>query len=192
MSRDLYWKLDRLGRVRLSKHYQMRQFLHSEVAQAYGIVNTPEDPDLAIDAARGLCEHILEPLTEEFGPLIIRSGYRSPRLNAFGAKMGLACASNEKNRAYHCYDLFDADGYMGAAACIVIPAAFGGCEPRFTDWRELACHIDAQLPYNRMAFFKSGSFNIGWKEANREASIFSRTPKPHWLKRHNHSLQLML
>ncbi|PTM93315.1 hypothetical protein C8N32_1562 [Rhodovulum imhoffii] len=36
---------------------------------------------------------------------------------------------------------------------------------------------------NRMVFFKSFSFNIGWKEQNREASIFSRVPKPHWLKR---------
>lgn len=185
MSRDLYWKLDRLGRVRLSKHYQMRQFLHSEISQAYGVVNYPEDPDLAIEAARSLCENILEPLTEEFGALIVRSGYRSPRLNAFGAKLGLACSSNEKNRAYHCYDLLDADGYMGAAACIIIPSALGGGAPRFTDWRELAWHIDAKLPYHRMAFFKSGSFNIGHKEANREASIFSRTPKPHWLKRHS-------
>ncbi|MBK5933126.1 hypothetical protein CCR78_03900 [Rhodovulum imhoffii] len=56
-------------------------------------------------------------------------------------------------------------------------------KPRFTDWRELAWHIDATLPYNRMAFFKSGSFNIGWTEANREASILSRAPKPHWIKR---------
>ncbi len=183
MTRDLYWKLDRLGRVRLSKHFQMRQFLHSEIAQAFNIVNLPENPDLAIAAARGLCEHILEPLTEEFGPLIVRSGYRSPRLNAFGAKMGLACSSNEKNRAYHCYDLLDEDGHMGAAACIIIPSALGGDVPRFTDWRELAWYINDNLPYNRMAFFKSSSFNIGWKSANREASIFSRVPKPHWLKR---------
>jgi len=184
MSRDLYWKLDRLGRLRLSKHYQMRQFLHSEIGQAFGILNYPDDPDLAIEAARGLCENILEPLTDEFGALIVRSGYRSPRLNAFGAKMGLACASNDRNRAYHCYDLLDADGFMGAAACIIIPSALGGDAPRFTDWRELAWHINAMLPYHRMAFFKSGGFNIGWKEDNREASIFSRIPKPHWLKRH--------
>ncbi|WP_146159739.1 hypothetical protein [Rhodovulum imhoffii] len=127
----------------------MRQFLHSEIAQAFSIVNYPADPDLAIEAAWGLCYHILEPLTEEFGPLILRSGYRSPTLNAFGAQMGLACSSNEKNRAYHCYDLLDADGYMGAAACIIIPSALGGDEPRFTDWRDLAWHIDATLPYNR-------------------------------------------
>lgn len=185
MSRDLYWKLDRLGRVKLSAHFQMRQFLHSEIGQAYGILNMPDDPDLAVEAARGLCEHILEPLTDEFGPLIVRSGYRSPRLNAFGAKTGLACAGNEKNRAYHCYDLLDLDGFMGAAACIIIPSALDGDEPRFTDWRELAWHIDATLPYHGITFFKSESFNIGWKEANRVASIFSRTPKPHWLKRHN-------
>jgi hypothetical protein len=183
MSKDIYRKLEQLGKVSLSKHYQMRQFLHSEISQAYGIVNMPDDPDLAIAAARGLCEHILEPLTEEFGPLIVRSGYRSPRLNAFGAKMGLACSSNEKNRAYHCYDLLDANGFMGAAACIIIPSALGDGEPRFRDWRELAWHLDETLPYNRLVFFKSGSFNIGWKEANREASIFSRTPNPHWLKR---------
>ena len=125
MSTNVFWKLEQLGRVKLSKHYQMRQFLHSEIGQAFGILNMPDDPELAIEAARGLCNHILEPLTEEFGPLIVRSGYRSPRLNDFGAKMGLACANTEKNRAYHCYDLKTHDGYIGAAACISIPAVTG-------------------------------------------------------------------
>lgn len=39
-------------------------------------------------AAQGLCEHILEPLIDEFGPLIIRSGYRSPQgsLNSTGIR----------------------------------------------------------------------------------------------------------
>lgn len=110
-------------------------------------------------------------------------GNKASDLDAFGVKMGLACASNEKSRAYHCYDLLDAVGFMGAAACIIIPSAVGSYEPRFTDWRELARHIDITLLYHRMVIFRSGTFNIGWREANREASIFSRTPKPHWLKR---------
>ena len=59
MSKSLFWKLEQLGRVKLSKNYQFRQFLSSEIATAYGVPNIPDDPDLAIDAGRQLCEHIL-------------------------------------------------------------------------------------------------------------------------------------
>ena len=40
--------LDDFGRERLSKHYFMRDFLHSEVAAAHGIANVPDDADLAV------------------------------------------------------------------------------------------------------------------------------------------------
>ena len=39
--------LEELGRVRLSKSSFMRDFLYSEIANYYGKVNIPEDPDLA-------------------------------------------------------------------------------------------------------------------------------------------------
>ena len=69
--------LEEFGRVRLSASFFMRDFLHSEIADFYGIPNIPDAPDLAVAAGRKLCEHLLEPLQATFGRLAIRSGYRA-------------------------------------------------------------------------------------------------------------------
>jgi hypothetical protein len=76
--------LETLGRVRLSHSFFMRDFLHSEIADFYGVPNIPEDPDQAIAAGRRLCEELLEPLQAAFGRLAIRSAYRAPAVNALG------------------------------------------------------------------------------------------------------------
>ena len=119
--RELFWKLEKLGRVRLSEHFYFRQFLHSEIAAAFGIVNMPDFPDLAIETGTRLCQDVLEPLQGHVGQLVIRSGFRSASLNAFGAERRLKCGSNDGNFAYHIWDHLDASGHMGAAACVVAP-----------------------------------------------------------------------
>ena len=68
--------LEDLGRVRLSQHFFLRDFLFSEIAAIYGIQNIPDDPDLAIAAGTRLCEDLLEPLWRTFGGINIRSGFR--------------------------------------------------------------------------------------------------------------------
>ena len=89
--------LEDLGRVRLSKHYFMRDFLYSEVAVAHGIANVPDCAELAIRAGRGLCENLLEPLHSIFGHVTIRSAFRSANVNGFGARHGdMNMAANEK------------------------------------------------------------------------------------------------
>src|SRR5499427_2124893 len=70
--------LENLGRIRLSPSFFMRDFLHSEIADFYGIPNIPEAPDLAIAAGSRLCVELLEPLQATFGRLAIRSAYRAP------------------------------------------------------------------------------------------------------------------
>ena len=42
------WSLETLGRVRLSKHFYMRDFLYSEIANFHQKQNLPDNPDLAI------------------------------------------------------------------------------------------------------------------------------------------------
>src|ERR1700746_689177 len=91
--------LEQLGRVRLSRSFFMRDFLHSEIADLHGIPNIPDDPALAISAGGRLCEQLLEPLQTTFGRLAIRSAYRGPAVNAFGNANRLSCASNERNYA---------------------------------------------------------------------------------------------
>ncbi|MEK8089582.1 hypothetical protein [Thermithiobacillus plumbiphilus] len=113
--------LETLGRVRLSRSFYMRDFLYSEIANFHGIPNIPDDPDLAIEVGRQLCETLLEPLQATFGRITIRSAYRSCAVNEFGNHHKLNCASNEANHARHIWDRRDAAGHKGATACIVIP-----------------------------------------------------------------------
>ncbi len=156
--------LEELGRVRLSNSFFMRDMLYSEIANFHGMPNIPDRPDVAIEAGRRLCEELLEPLQGAFGRISIRSAYRSPSVNEFGSKKGLGCASNEANYAAHIWDRRDAEGRLGATACIVVNA-FVDYYERTGDWEALAWWVHDHLPYNRMAFYpKLAAFNINWRE----------------------------
>ena len=158
------------GRVRLSKSFFMRDFLFSDIAAIHGFANVPDDPDLAIAAGTRLCEDLLEPLQDAFGRIAIRSAYRSPEVNGFGSqamrdnKKGYNCASNEANRAAHIWDQRDAQGRMGATACLVVPSFWD----RFQapgDWQRLAWWVHDHLPYSEMQFFPTyWAFNLSWRE----------------------------
>jgi hypothetical protein len=52
--------LTELGRVRLSKSFFMRDMLYSEIAAVHGLLNVPDDPELAIKAGTRLCEDIFD------------------------------------------------------------------------------------------------------------------------------------
>jgi hypothetical protein len=174
--------LEELGRVRLSPNFYLRDFLYSEVANLHGIPNIPEDPDLAIAAGRQLCAELLEPLAVTFGGISVRSGYRSPTLNAYCNAHGYNCASNERNRANHIWDLRDADGCMGATACVVV-RSFADRYVAGADWRAMAWWIHDHLPYGKLMFFpKLAAFNIQWHERPARA-IYSYVKPKGWLTR---------
>ena len=120
MKKLSYDALDRLGRKRLSNSFYMRDFLYSEIANFYGVPNIPDDSDLALAAGQRLCEDLLEPLQERFGRITIRSAFRSCEVNGLGNEKGHACSANERNFASHIWDRRDANGCMGATACIVV------------------------------------------------------------------------
>lgn len=166
--------LEDLGRVRLSKHFFMRDMLYSEIANHYGISNIPDDPDLAIAAGTRLCEELLEPIWAKLGRISIRSAFRSCEVNARGKDHN--CASNEANYAAHIWDRHDADGFMGATACIVVHSFLPYYE-RTKHWQALAWWIhDHVHGYDRMTFFpKLAAFNIRWHERPRRC-IYSQTP----------------
>ena len=156
--------LEELGRVRLSKSFFMRDFLYSEIANFYGIPNIPDDPKLAIAAGTKLCEELLEPINEYFGGISIRSAYRSCEVNGFGNKNKLNCSSNERTYADHIWDRRDAEGYMGATACIVVRGFLPEYE-KTGDWRPIAWWIHDHLRYSDLYFFpKLAAFNITWNE----------------------------
>lgn len=156
--------LEDFGRVRLSRSFFMRDFLYSEIANFYGVPNIPEDPDLAIEVGKALCEQLLEPLQATFGRVAIRSAYRSPTVNQLGNEKKHNCGSNESNFAAHIWDKQDAQGNKGAMACVVLPW-FTDRYERGADWRSLAFWIHDHLPYSQLQFFpKLCAFNIGWRD----------------------------
>jgi hypothetical protein len=156
--------LEDLGRIRLSRSFFMRDFLYSEIANHYGVPNVPEDPDLAVEVGKRLCEELLEPLNATFGRIAIRSAYRSPTVNALGNEKGHNCASNDKNYAGHIWDRLDSNGQRGATACIVVPW-FADRYAAGADWKSLAYWIHDHLPYSKLQFFpKLAAFNISWHE----------------------------
>ena len=115
-------KLEAFGREQLSPNFFMRQMLHSEIAQINGMLNAPNDPELALSSGKEFCNHILEPILDTWGPIVIKSAYRSEEVNAWGNANNANCASNEKNYAAHIWDKRDSKGYAGVTACIMIPA----------------------------------------------------------------------
>lgn len=167
-SLKLFRELERIGRIRLSSSFFLRDFLHSEIAQSHGMVNKPDDLNLAVENGIRLCVEILEPLQKRFGPIRVRSGYRSAALNAFGHMHKLKCASNQKNYAVHIWDRLDAEGNRGASACIVLPGLMNKGKSReevaglVADWAHEAVSFD------RIFFFhQCATFNIGWRDNAR-------------------------
>ena len=154
--------LEDLGRVRLSHHFYLRDFLHSEIGSVHGIPNIPDDPDAAIEMGRALCETLLDPLQETFGRIAIRSGYRSRALNRFGNENGLNCARNDANVGSHIWDLGEGD-QRGACTSLVIPW-FADRYTKGRDWRDLAWWLHDHLDYSEMYFFpKLCALNLSYR-----------------------------
>lgn len=172
--------LENLGRVRLSESFFMRDFLYSEISQIEGISNIPDNPALAIEAGRSLCEEVLEPIQEHFGRISIRSAYRSSAVNAKGAenKNQYNCGSNEQNYAHHIWDFPDKSGHIGAMACIVVNKYVPYFE-RTGNWQALAWWVHDAVPgYASMYFFpKLCAFNIGWHQKPEKSIRSYISPK---------------
>lgn len=179
-----YIALEDFGRARLSRHFFMRDFLYSEIGNFYGHPNLPDDPDLAIAAGRRLAETLLDPLVETFGPISVRSSFRSFDLNHFGATevRPQKCAANPKNLARHIWDRRDAQGRMGATACLAIPW-FATRYEAGRDWRDLAWWLHDHLDYDEIYFFpKLAAFNLTWSEAPRRLIGSYIPPKGYLLR----------
>ena len=163
-----YRDLEKLGRVRITDSFFMREVLYSEVANYYGVRNIPDYPDIAVEAGRKLCEKLLEPLQDHFGRLHIRSGYRSPAVNELCAKKRLGCRINPRNYARHIWDYHDKDRQLGAMAVVVI-SSFQEEYARTGDCMPVAEWIESNLDYSELIFFKHlGAFNLGWHENPRK------------------------
>ncbi|MGJ8671207.1 MAG: hypothetical protein ACSHXK_17110 [Oceanococcus sp.] len=168
--------LEKLGRVRLSESFFMRDFLYSEISQIEGVPNIPDNPKIAIAAGKSLCSEVLEPIQQRFGRITIRSAFRSCALNAIGNEKNYSCARNESNYAHHIWDMPDKNGHIGAMACVVVNSFLPYYE-KTSDWPSLAWWIHDHVPgYSSMYFFlKLCAFNIGWhQEPEKTINSFVR------------------
>lgn len=160
------WSLETLGRVRLSRHFFMRDFLYSEIGSFHQIQNVPDNPVLTIANGRAFCETLLDPLEETFGRVAVRSGYRSRALNQYGNDHRLNCARNDNPLECHIWDWADGDDAV-AGASIVIPW-FADQYDQGRDWRDLAWWMHDHLDYSEIWFFpKLCAFNLVWRPMPR-------------------------
>jgi hypothetical protein len=65
----------------LTPHFTLGEMTCSVTCDRLGMVNYMPEPEVIIPRLTSLCEHVLEPLRQAFGPIIINSGYRSECLN---------------------------------------------------------------------------------------------------------------
>ncbi|MFT4618873.1 MAG: hypothetical protein ACI95S_000089 [Dinoroseobacter sp.] len=174
-----YLSLEEFGRVRLSRHFQMRNFFYSEISNFYAQPNLPSDPDLAISVGQHLAQDLLDPLVETFGPIDIRSGYRCEALNHYGATQvkPQKMAANPKNYAGHIWDRRDNKGRMGACVSVGIPW-FSARYAQGRDWRDLAWWLFDHLDFHELYFFpKDAAFNITWRDAPEHRILSYIRPK---------------
>ena len=164
-----YLGLEKLGRIRLSPSFHMREFLYSEVAIHHGLRNVPDTGRIAeaVHAGRQLCQLLLEPLQHTFGRLHVRSGYRSRSVNAMGAKYN--CAAD--NDGIHTWDWASPKNGAGATACISIASVSRRVLEDGIDAYAIAWWIEDHLPdWSFVEFFSTRDFsdelcfNIGWHE----------------------------
>lgn len=114
--------------------FTLAEFLRSSKAKTLCIDNTPSFE--VVDNLRQLRDNILNPLRQEFGePILITSGYRSPRLNA-----AVGGSVNSQHM-------------LGQAADI--KAAHGGME---ANRRLFAIVQRLQLPFDQMV----NEYNFAW------------------------------
>tara|TARA_B100001248_G_scaffold145368_1_gene109179 strand:+ start:1112 stop:1564 length:453 start_codon:yes stop_codon:yes gene_type:complete len=67
--------------MKLTDNFSLNEMLKSQTALRKGISNKPHEPSV-ITNLQTLCEKVLQPVRENFGPVVINSGYRSPELNS--------------------------------------------------------------------------------------------------------------
>jgi len=65
--------------MKLSKNFTLDEFVRSNTALSLGINNKPDGK--VVCRLQTLVDNILQPLRNVIGPIIITSGYRSPKLN---------------------------------------------------------------------------------------------------------------
>ena len=136
--------------VRLSKNFTLQEFTKSQTAERKGIDNTPAEAHL--ENAKILFEKVVQPVRDHFGPTIINSGYRGPKLNE---------AVGGSSKSQHC---------KGEAVDIECP---GTSNYAVASWIEQNLDFDQLI----LEFYTPGIPDSGWvhvsykSEGNRKSIL---------------------
>ena len=133
--------------MKLSENFTMAEFIKSDTANRLGIDNTPEGEHL--EAAKALFENVVQKVRDHFGPTVLNSGYRSPKLNE--AVRGVATSQ-------HC---------LGEAADIEVPGVANA---------DLANWIVDNLDFDQviLEFYTPGEPSSGWVHVSYKADGTNR------------------
>ena len=128
--------------VRLSDHFLLSDFMGCHSVYTKGYKNLFVDPDgKKISEAVHLCESLLEPLLQKYGPMSISYGYISPDLSK-----KIVTYQDPTQPSYHRWD-------KGAAADICLHHPLLTKSPA-----ELAHQIDEEYEYSRMITYSESPF----------------------------------
>lgn len=121
--------------MKLSANFSLAELTKSEAATRNGIDNTPSLR--VIENLTELVENVLQPVRDQFGPVVVTSGYRSPEVNA---------AIGGSTTSAHC---------KGFAADFEVLGM---------DNKELALWIRDNLKFTQLIleFYKEGIPDSGW------------------------------
>jgi len=133
--------------MQLSKNFTMAEFIKSDTATRLGIDNTPEGEHL--EAAKELFENVVQKVRDHFGPTVLNSGYRSPKLNE--AVRGVATSQ-------HC---------LGEAADIEVP---GVANADVANWIVDNLDFDQVI----LEFYTPGQPSSGWVHVSYKADGSNR------------------
>lgn len=129
--------------IRLSDHFLLSDFMGCHSVYSKGYRNRLDDPSGSkLAEGRYLCETLLEPILDEYGPLSISYGYISPELSR-----KVVAYQSPDIPSYHRWD-------KGAAADVCVHAWVEASPPI-----KLAHAIDeAGLPYSRMITYSESPY----------------------------------
>ena len=133
--------------MKLSENFTMAEFIKSDTATKLGIDNTPEGEHL--EAAKALFENVVQKVRDHFGPTVLNSGYRSPKLNE--AVRGVATSQ-------HC---------LGEAADIEVP---GVANADVANWIVDNLDFDQVI----LEFYTPGEPSSGWVHVSYKADGSNR------------------
>lgn len=121
--------------MKLSKNFGLAEFTKSQAALRLGLDNSPSIR--TTQSLRLLCESVLQPVRDYFGPVVISSGYRSLQLNK---------AIGGSKTSQHC---------QGEAADFECPGHSN---------YDVAAWISKNLPFDQLIleFYTQGEPSSGW------------------------------